>query len=342
MMLLTKLYTLIPELIKFIDSDDFSFANPSQTYPAEVVDCLRIWLKLQNKEQEATMPAACLQLALLLSFMANTPLNKTPSVIENAVTDPNTVQVLLTAIFWVAARGDFGGVKEFCAHPKIDINQRDQDGSTPLHHAAWSGKPEIVEFLLNRPDINLTPVDYHGDTPLSTALKQIKGGHTVTGSAQELKKGWIKIVALLKNKIITQFCNAAMGAKPEDLNSLLAQPLPMNQNEVCNYLLNLTGTEFDNSKKLELLKRSIEQSEMGAPTNALSMFMHIDSQAITRIKAGVSCLELIMFGLTSQPVSKTDNSRFSLWVWGRRASATVHPSPHPLNLPPKLSFRRDT
>jgi len=56
----------------------------------------------------------------------------------------------------------------------IDINQAEDDGTTPLHIACYKGHEIVVRLLLdNRADIN--PVDRDGDTALSSAKRQ---GHT--------------------------------------------------------------------------------------------------------------------------------------------------------------------
>eukprot|EP01040_Poterioochromonas_malhamensis_P014818 gene14818-16475_t len=51
------------------------------------------------------------------------------------------------------------------AHPNIDINRQDADGSTPLHRAFYFGNENYVKILFNDPRIDLTIRDKYGKTP---------------------------------------------------------------------------------------------------------------------------------------------------------------------------------
>ena len=53
------------------------------------------------------------------------------------------------------------------AHPaKLDLNQRDSNGSTPLAVAAKSGQKHIFSTLLAHPEVDVNMVDWRGYTPL--------------------------------------------------------------------------------------------------------------------------------------------------------------------------------
>ena len=49
-----------------------------------------------------------------------------------------------------------------------DVNAKDKNGDTPLHHAAWNGHKEIIELLIAKgADVNAKDTD--NDTPLDEA-----------------------------------------------------------------------------------------------------------------------------------------------------------------------------
>ena len=54
-----------------------------------------------------------------------------------------------------------------------DVNLKDSDGWTPLHLAALYGHKEIVEYLVDKAEINAK--DQYDQTPLH--VKQIKAKH---------------------------------------------------------------------------------------------------------------------------------------------------------------------
>ncbi|MCP4849575.1 MAG: hypothetical protein GY899_16675, partial [Verrucomicrobiaceae bacterium] len=69
----------------------------------------------------------------------------------------------------VARNGYLAGVQAYL-DAGVDINARDQNGSTPLHWAALEGHKEIVELLINKEaDVNAN--DNTGNTPLDLAIR---------------------------------------------------------------------------------------------------------------------------------------------------------------------------
>ena len=74
-------------------------------------------------------------------------------------------------IIKAAKKGDLQGVNSLLATDSKLIDARDQDGSTPLHCAAWKGHQEVVAALLaagakvNAHNEN----DHWGTTPLHAA-----------------------------------------------------------------------------------------------------------------------------------------------------------------------------
>ena len=57
---------------------------------------------------------------------------------------------------------------------KANVNAEDDDGSTPLHEAAYNGHAAVVAQLLQA-KANPIAVDKHGDTPAKNAESQ---GHS--------------------------------------------------------------------------------------------------------------------------------------------------------------------
>ena len=57
---------------------------------------------------------------------------------------------------------------EFLINHGANVNEKDKDGSTPLHLAAWNGKLECCEFLINH-GVNVNEKDSDGNTPLHLA-----------------------------------------------------------------------------------------------------------------------------------------------------------------------------
>jgi len=75
------------------------------------------------------------------------------------------------AIIKAVKKGDVTAVESLLAADPDAMLQRDTDGSTPLHCAAWKGHVEVVVALLNAgADVNATNTNEHwGTTPLHAA-----------------------------------------------------------------------------------------------------------------------------------------------------------------------------
>ncbi|XP_031478493.1 protein VAPYRIN-LIKE-like [Nymphaea colorata] len=69
--------------------------------------------------------------------------------------------------------GNVHGVKEYVAQG-ASVDSRDQNGWTPLHRAAFKGRADVVQFLLDQ-GAQLDPLDNAGYTPLDCAAE---AGHT--------------------------------------------------------------------------------------------------------------------------------------------------------------------
>ena len=52
---------------------------------------------------------------------------------------------------------------------EVNPDKPDNDGRTPLLHAAWSGHTEVVKMLLDQDEVNPDKPDNDGQTPLLCA-----------------------------------------------------------------------------------------------------------------------------------------------------------------------------
>lgn len=48
----------------------------------------------------------------------------------------------------------------------VDINSKDLEGMTPIHHACSMGYIDFVKFLLEQKEIQINDVDNHYSSPL--------------------------------------------------------------------------------------------------------------------------------------------------------------------------------
>ena len=74
-------------------------------------------------------------------------------------------------IFKAAKKGDVAAIRKLLAADPSLVHARDQEGSTPLHWAAWRGQVEAARLLLEAgADVNARNQNTHwGTTPLHAA-----------------------------------------------------------------------------------------------------------------------------------------------------------------------------
>jgi len=73
------------------------------------------------------------------------------------------------ALIWAASAGDMDELQRLNAMG-ADLNAADYDGRTAMHLAAAEGQFEVVKYFINK-DVNLSPKDRWGGTPLKDARK---------------------------------------------------------------------------------------------------------------------------------------------------------------------------
>ncbi|XP_054629913.1 osteoclast-stimulating factor 1 [Dunckerocampus dactyliophorus] len=109
-----------------------------------------------------------------------------------------------------AKRGNLSWLRE-CVENKVGINGLDKAGNTALYWGCHGGHKDVVELLLNQPNIELNQQNKLGDTPLHAAAW----------------KGYSDIVEMLLNK------NAKTDIRNNE-NKLAAE---MATNDLCATLL---------------------------------------------------------------------------------------------------------
>lgn len=77
-----------------------------------------------------------------------------------------------TALHFACKGGDLLLVDYLLQQEFIDVNLRDIEGKTPLHYACQSGKIDVVKALLDFPDIDPEKADNSGQTPDELAVSR--------------------------------------------------------------------------------------------------------------------------------------------------------------------------
>ncbi|KAF5977752.1 hypothetical protein FCOIX_6349 [Fusarium coicis] len=77
-----------------------------------------------------------------------------------------------TVIFWAILQGQTEIVRQLVALEQTNLAVRDEDGLTPLSHAAQQGNEEIIRVLLGKPGVDVDDRDNAGITPLGHAAKK--------------------------------------------------------------------------------------------------------------------------------------------------------------------------
>jgi ankyrin repeat protein len=76
------------------------------------------------------------------------------------------------SLFDAAAKNDYDLVKKIIDEKKVDINDTDEDGETPLLIASRKGHLQVCKLLINNGS-NVNDVNEQGETPLHLALRHL-------------------------------------------------------------------------------------------------------------------------------------------------------------------------
>lgn len=74
-------------------------------------------------------------------------------------------------IFAKIANNDVNGLKNILVQQKIEVDIYDENGMTPLQHAAYKGNKEIVQMLLDRVSV----IDCTSETFTGTTTSVLNG-----------------------------------------------------------------------------------------------------------------------------------------------------------------------
>lgn len=114
-----------------------------------------------------------------------------------------------TAFYWVACNGYVAMIK-YLITKGCDVNVASKMGRTPLSKACWNGKKEVVEILVNQPNIEINSPDRNGRYPIHNAVWGVNGGRAgkrVTGLTATDNPECAKVKFYFKFKLFLIYFN---------------------------------------------------------------------------------------------------------------------------------------
>lgn len=196
-------------------------------------------------------------------------------------------------------------------------NSRDQDGFTPLMHAAWKGQHEKINELIQA-GARINARNGYGSTALFWAAESGRvdiveqlitngaeiliinhNGHNPITWAQAC--GQLKIAHKLHETVLQYLIDRLHQTQdPGESSSILAKMKAhhFTKASLVDYLVNLP---LPRDEKINLINRAVAVDEAGKPNNYLSEYLHQTqiwgpSYAVCRLKAEIfkislSCLD---------------------------------------------------
>lgn len=133
---------------------------------------------------------------------------------------PREEQIVISDVFFAAAAGDVGTVRNAIDSKAVDVNVIDWEGRTVLMIAAAAGSLPVVEYLLSE-RAALQTTDIYGKNALQNALrkKQIRVCEVLHKAGATL--GWNQAESAAK------LCEAARSGRLSDIQTLLKLGLPV-------------------------------------------------------------------------------------------------------------------
>lgn len=140
-----------------------------------------------------------------------------------------------TPLMQLVLNNNMNGVKEVIALKQtglnIYLNMRDAGGNTALHHAAAFGSPEVVDALLNEPDVLSETTNNDGVTPFQFARMRSQLGQSLA-DAQRADKD--KVIG---NQDVTQWTEIQKALKNFNLDEKYSTIVSQNGQNVMNTML---------------------------------------------------------------------------------------------------------
>lgn len=160
-------------------------------------------------------------------------------------------------------------IKDILAHwvgdqdIKLDVNHQDLDGNTALHLAAYQSRGDVVNALLDLPEINdcifnhsnLQPIEMCKNLNIAQAM-QMKRSEYLGEVAQELRRAFVNRDCAHLESILAKPRNAELldinGNDPQTGDTVLHEFVKKRDVVMCRWILEHGGDPFKRDRRGKL------------------------------------------------------------------------------------------